>query len=70
MNTGGKRDPNRRVVHVHCSVHGGPRSFTNLVCTKRDGDVELDPHVTGECVITLDEAATTALFHLLGEWLG
>ncbi|MCA1709637.1 MAG: hypothetical protein LC808_42720 [Actinobacteria bacterium] len=66
----GKRDPNRRVIHVHCKVHGGPRGFTNLVCTKRNGDVELDPHVTGSCVIVLDEAAATALFDALGEWLG
>lgn len=32
--------------------------------------IELDPHVTGTCVIRLDEAAATQLFDLLGEWLG
>jgi hypothetical protein len=26
--------------------------------------------VAGLCVITLDKAATTALFDLLGDWLG
>jgi hypothetical protein len=65
-----RRDPNRRVLHVSCSVHGGPRGFTNLVVTKREGLIELDPHVTGECVIILDEAAATELFDALGEWLG
>jgi hypothetical protein len=30
----------------------------------------LDPHVTGACVIILDEAAATALFDVLGTWLG
>jgi hypothetical protein len=30
----------------------------------------LDPHVTGACVIVLDEKAATALFDLLGKWLG
>ncbi|MGH3799870.1 MAG: hypothetical protein ACRDTD_07025 [Pseudonocardiaceae bacterium] len=34
------------------------------------GDIVLDPHVTGACVIVLDEAAATALFDLLGEWRG
>jgi hypothetical protein len=65
-----KRDPNRRVIHVHCAVHGGPKGFTNLVCTKRDGIIELDPHVTGACVIVFDENGATELFDALGEWLG
>lgn len=62
--------PNRRVIHATCTVHGGPRGFTNLVLTKTNGDIELDPHVTGQCVIILDEAAATAMFDALGEWLG
>jgi hypothetical protein len=41
-----------------------------LVCTKRDGDIELNPHATGQCVILLDEKAANALFDVLGEWLG
>jgi hypothetical protein len=64
------RDPNRRLIDVYCSVHGGSRGFTNLVCTKRDDVIELDPHVTGQCVIILDEAAATELFDALGAWLG
>ncbi len=61
---------NRRVIHTHCSTHGGSVGFTNLVVSKREGSIELDPHVTGQCVLVLDEAAATALFDVLGEWLG
>jgi hypothetical protein len=65
-----RRDPNRRVIDVYCSVHGGARGFTPLVCTKRDDVIELNPHVTGQCVIILDEKAVSELFDALGEWLG
>ncbi|HEX4102773.1 MAG TPA: hypothetical protein VHY21_19890 [Pseudonocardiaceae bacterium] len=41
----GKRDPNRRVIDVTCVVHGGARGFVPLVVTKKDGDIELNPHV-------------------------
>ncbi|MDQ3761777.1 MAG: hypothetical protein M3460_08775 [Actinomycetota bacterium] len=61
---------NRRVIHASCSVHGGARGFTNLVVRKLDGAIEFDPHVTGACVLTLDEAAATQLFDALGQWLG
>ncbi|MGH4010660.1 MAG: hypothetical protein ACRDTH_21280 [Pseudonocardiaceae bacterium] len=44
--------------------------FTNLMVSKRDGAIVLDPHVAGSCVLILDETAATALFDLLGEWLG
>jgi hypothetical protein len=66
----GKRDPNRRVIDVHCSTHGGARNFTPLVCTKVDDIIQLDPHAMGLCVIILDEKAATELFDALGEWLG
>jgi hypothetical protein len=61
---------NRRVIHATCSTHGGCIGFTNLVATKRGGQVELDPHVTGQCVLTLDEDAARVLHEALGEWLG
>jgi hypothetical protein len=54
---------------VTCTQHGAA-GFTNLMVSKHDGTVVLDPHVTGSCVITLDERAATTLFDLLGEWLG
>jgi hypothetical protein len=65
-----RRNPNRRVVDIYCSTHGGARNFTPLVCTKVGGDIQLDPHAMGLCVILLDERAAIALFDLLGEWLG
>ena len=66
----GRRNPNRRVIDVSCAAHGGARGFTPLVCSKRDDLIELNPHATNACVILLDEAAATALFDVLGEWLG
>jgi hypothetical protein len=66
----GRRDPNRRVIDCSCTVHGGARGFVPLVCTKRDGDIELNPHATDQCVIILDEKAASELFDALGEWLG
>ncbi|HEY3894817.1 MAG TPA: hypothetical protein VGL88_05550 [Pseudonocardiaceae bacterium] len=35
-----------------------------------NGDVELDPHVAGSCVITLNEGGATVLRDALTEWLG
>jgi hypothetical protein len=65
-----RRDPNRKVIDAYCSAHGGPRGFTPLVCTKVEDTIIIDPHATGGCVLYLDETAATALFDLLGEWLG
>lgn len=64
-----RRDRNRRVIDVSCATHGGARGFAPLVCTKRDGLIELDPHAIG-CVILLNEQAATELRDTLGEWLG
>ncbi len=66
----GKRDPNRRVIDVSCTVHGGARGFTPLVVTKLDGLIQLDPHAMGLCVLVFDEHAATELYDLFGEWLG
>jgi hypothetical protein len=35
-----------------------------------DGKIVLDPHVTGGCVIVLEEKAANALLGVLQEWLG
>ncbi len=51
-----------------CQAHGA-RGFCNLRVSKAGGDIVLDPHVSGGCVVVLDEAAATALLHVLGEWL-
>jgi hypothetical protein len=43
----------------------------NLVVERKpNGEIVFDPHVTGECVIILDETAATAPFDVLGRWLG
>jgi hypothetical protein len=61
---------NRKVIHATCAVHRGPAGFANVVVSKRDGMIELDPHVTGACVLTLAEDEATALRDVLTEWLG
>ncbi|MDQ3760785.1 MAG: hypothetical protein M3460_03555 [Actinomycetota bacterium] len=61
---------NRRVIPTTCSLHGGCRGFTNLVVSQRGGDIVLDPHATGACVLRLDEDAASVLRDLLTEWLG
>lgn len=61
---------NRTAIPVTCALHRGPRGFANLVVEKKDnGDIILDPHVTGACVIILDEDAATALFEVIRKWL-
>jgi hypothetical protein len=62
---------NRKAIPVTCALHQGPRGFANLVIERKpNGDIILDPHVTGACVIILDETAATAIFDVLGKWLG
>ena len=63
------RGSNSRTIAVTCTQHG-LAGFTNPMVSKHDGTIVLAPHVAGSCVITLDETAATALFDLLGEWLG
>jgi len=40
-----------------------------VVERKLNGEIVFDPHVTGACVIILDEDAATALFEALRTWL-
>jgi hypothetical protein len=62
---------NRRAIPVTCGMHQGPRGFANLVVERKpNGDIVLDMHVAGACVIILDKDAATALFDVLGKWLG
>ncbi|MGH3856798.1 MAG: hypothetical protein ACRDR6_25590 [Pseudonocardiaceae bacterium] len=60
----------RLVIAATCAVHGGATGFTNIVIRKVDGEIEIDPHADGSCVLTLDEDAAAALFDALGRWLG
>lgn len=62
--------PRQRTIPATCRLHGGPIGFCNLRVSKMDGDIVLDPHVTGACVIVLDEAGATALTETIVEWLG
>jgi len=64
------RPANRRAIGVTCALHKGPRGFTNLVVEKQGGEIILDPHVTGECVLIFDENAARVLRDALVEWLG
>jgi hypothetical protein len=61
---------NRRVIPATCTIHAGARGFTNLVVTRRNGDIEFDPHATGACVVRLDESGAHDLRETLTEWLG
>lgn len=60
----------RRVLHATCTTHRGPTGFTNLVITKRGGVIFFDPHVTGACIVTLDEPEARKLAQALADWLG
>jgi hypothetical protein len=59
----------RRVIMTTCQKHG-VAGFTNLLLTKEDGVIVLNPHLANCCVLRLDEQAATAVHHILGEWLG
>lgn len=60
----------RKVIHASCSLHGGPAGFANVVLRKVDGEIELDPHVTGACVLRFVEHEAAALAGTILEWLG
>ena len=63
-------DRRRVVIHAACTCPGVANGYANLVVRKLDGQIELDPHVTGACVLVLDEDAAGALRDVLIEWLG
>jgi hypothetical protein len=51
-------------------MHQGAVGFVNLVVSKRSGEIELDPHADGSCLLTLSEDEACALRDVLIEWLG
>ncbi|MGH3673778.1 MAG: hypothetical protein ACRDSH_24625 [Pseudonocardiaceae bacterium] len=61
---------NRRVIHATCTKHGGSRGFVNLVMSRSGGQIVLDLHVTGQCVLSLDEDEARSMRDALTEWLG
>jgi hypothetical protein len=60
----------RVVIPATCQLHRGSRGFTNLVVTIRGGEIVLDPHAVGSCVISLDKNAATTLRDTLTQFLG
>jgi hypothetical protein len=63
------RSINRQVITATCDAHGAT-GFTNLLVTKENRHVVLNPHVANCCALRLDEQAARALLDILREWLG
>lgn len=68
-NRGGEVVRRRCVIPASCTVHGGVHGFTNVAVSKHNDGIMVDPHVTGDCVLTFDEDAATALRDMLIAWL-
>ena len=64
-----RRDGDRLVLHVTCKIHEGTEGFTNLVVTRSNNTIALNPHADNSCVLTLDETTANVLHDTLGEWL-
>jgi hypothetical protein len=60
----------RKAIPGTCALHRGPIGFANLMVSLHGRSVVFDPHVTGECLITIDEKTATTLRDILTEWLG
>ncbi len=63
------RSSHRRVIMTTCQAHGAA-GFTNLLVTREDGLIVLNPHLANCCVLRLDEQAARTLHGIFGEWLG
>ena len=57
-------------IGTTCGTCPGSRGFCNLGMSKIGGQIVLDPHVAGSCVIWLDEDEARAMRDQLTEWLG
>jgi hypothetical protein len=68
--TDGPNKRRRKAIPVTCGVHRGPEGFANLLVSMQGATVVLDPHVTGECVIALEEDSAEMLCSILTVWLG
>jgi hypothetical protein len=60
----------RKAIPGTCALHRGPIGFANLMVSLQGDSVAFDPHVTGECVITLQEQSAKMLRDILTEWFG
>ena len=68
--TDGPNKRRRKAIPATCGVHRGPEGFANLLVSMQGATVVLDPHVTGECVIALEEDSAEMLCSILTVWLG
>ena len=60
----------RKAIPETCALERGPVEDVNLMVSKRDGTIVIDPQIAGSCVISLDEEGATTLGDLLSVWLG
>jgi hypothetical protein len=60
----------RKAIPATCGLHRGPIGFANLLVSMQGASVVFDPHVTGTCVIALEEEGAMTLRDILTEWLG
>ncbi len=68
--TNGPDKRRRKAIPGTCAMHRGPIGFANLLVSMQGGSLVFDPHVTGACVIALDEDGAKTLRNTLTEWLG
>jgi hypothetical protein len=61
-------DRNQMTLPATCNLHG-IAGFTNLRVRLRPRGLEIDPHVTGACVLTLSLVDAAVLHSRLAEWL-
>jgi hypothetical protein len=64
------RPGRRKAIPATCQLHRGPIGFANLMVGQYGGTIVFDPHVTGACLISLDEDGAKTLRDLLTQWLG
>jgi hypothetical protein len=65
--TDGPNKRRRKAIPAMCGMHRGPIGFANLLVSMQGGSIVFDPHVTGACVIALDEEGAKALRNILTE---
>lgn len=59
-----------REIHAPCVPYGRQVSFMTLAVSTRSGQIDLDPHTTGACKVTIDEEVARVLRYALIKWLG
>jgi len=60
----------RVLISATRMTHSGAINFTNVVISKINGQIELDPHVVRACVLRFDQDGAARLRDILTEWLG